>query len=302
MSASLALFGAGASYGSDVASNTPPLGPRLFQALKEFNPPGWGTISGELAALFNHDFEHGMQQLSQSSPYSLPPLQRAMAAFFFRYAPGQNNLYIKLAQRVRQNHWGGSVATLNYERLCELSISSVGLRPVVGQQTQPGISVEMCFPHGCCHLFCESARGLARNVSFAGSNVQTSGPIVVISDSRQFSQRIQTDAFPPVMSYYEPYKTTSSGANFILAQRERWRILVQQANEIAVIGLTVRPVDAHIWGPLAEFNGSILYCAGPKAALSYQDWQRANRQGSKDTILQGYFGPEFDRVCAFLGM
>ncbi len=42
--------------------------------------------------------------------------------------------------------------------------------------------IELNLPHGCCHLFCESARGVAGAVSFAGLNVEINGEIKIISD------------------------------------------------------------------------------------------------------------------------
>ena len=114
------LFGAGASYGSDVSPRTPPLGAALFPALQAFNPPGWGALPPEIGRAFQHDFERAFEGVPG---HTLPPLQRAMAAYFFQFAPGPNSLYLALAHRLRARPgWQGAFCTLNYERLLELSI------------------------------------------------------------------------------------------------------------------------------------------------------------------------------------
>ena len=161
----LIIFGAGASYGSDI-NNTPPLGSNLFSALCDFNPLGWGALSRDLANIFNNDFEAGIVKLFRQNPHSLPVLQRAMAAYFFNFLPHQNNLYIKLSQKIKNTNWDGVLVTLNYERLLELSLINQGLRPIVNRTRVSSEEIEICFPHGCCHLFCDSARGMSGAVSF----------------------------------------------------------------------------------------------------------------------------------------
>lgn len=210
----LIIFGAGASFGSDT-SNTPPLGSDLFRALQQFNPDGWGKIDGELANSFKSDFEGAMTSVNS---HALPPLQRAMAAYFFRFQPTQNNLYYKLSRLIAGKDWNGALVTLNYERLLETSLLAVKINPF-DRNAHEMKFIELCLPHGGCNLFCESVKGLANAISFAGLNVQTNGPIIGIRDATIFQQRIQNDAFPPVMSYFEPSKRTTSGANFIEGQR-----------------------------------------------------------------------------------
>src|SRR5688500_8325378 len=139
------LFGAGASYGSDHIG-TPPIGIALFEALRAFNPQGWGQLPSSLSTNFRNDFERGMSGLAETHSHAMPVLQRAMAAFFFNYQPRTTNLYIQLAHRVRRHAWVGAFTTLNYERLLEISLSSVGVQPVVGQEPKRG-QVELCLPH-----------------------------------------------------------------------------------------------------------------------------------------------------------
>ncbi len=295
------LFGAGASFGSD-DSGTPPLVEHLFEDLRVFNPNGWGSIDNDLLEQFREDFEVGMVQLSRDHPHSLPPLQRAMAAYFYRFTPGPQSLYIRLANRLRAARWEGALCSLNYERLLELSLGIARLRPVIGTQTDPGRSIELCLPHGCCHLFCESTRGDSRVVSFAGMNVKTDSPVIAISDPTDFHARIQSDAFPPVMSYFEPHKETTSGATFISRQRSRWSELVSQSKIVVLIGIKVRPHDEHIWNPLAYTEARIVYCSGESSAREFEDWSSEVRANRKNIVLRGYFADEFDVLCQHIGV
>ncbi len=299
MSSSLILFGAGASYGSDTSS-TPPLGADLFDQLARFNPDGWGKIAPDLAVTFRADFERGMTGLADQNPHALPPLQRAMAAYFFRFQPRNTNLYFKLAQLIHRSGWTGTIATLNYERLLEISLLASQLRVVVGNDPDQTPGVELILPHGCCHLFCDSVRGAAGFVSFAGMNVTTNGPVRAIADPNEFLQRLGSDAFPPVMSYFEPAKHTTAGANFIQAQRARWAHTGSRADQIAIVGVRVRPGDSHIWDPLKQSPARLIYCGGTTGATEFQSWAATHRAGRGDISLSGYFREEFAGLCDYL--
>lgn len=299
---SVILFGAGASFGAE-RSGMPPLGAALFDALRQFNPDGWGQVAPSLASTFRSDFEAGMVALSNSNQHALSGLQRAMAAFFYQFLPTTESLYVQLAKRIRTKAWTGSLATLNYERLLEVSLLHVGVQPTVNSgPTISGGTVELCMPHGCCHLFCESVRGMATGVSFAGMNVTTNGPVIALSNPQQFWNRIRNDAFPPVMSYFEPQKRTTSGANLIADQRQRWTQLCANAATIVVVGVHPRSHDSHIWGPLRSSSANITYCGGASGAAAFESWKRSSGRSGSDIILQGYFADEFEKLCAAVGL
>jgi len=293
------LFGAGSSYGSD-NQNTPPLGRGLFNELQRFNPDAWGTINGNLADEFRRDFEEAMKSVA---PHVLAPLQRAMAAYFFEFRPRTSNLYFELARRIAGSRgWSGAACTLNYERLFELSLIGAGVQPFVGQPPAGPAGVELCLPHGCCHIFCDAVKGMASGVSIHGFSVKTDGPVTVIDDAHQHRARVLQDAFPPVMSYFEPNKRTTAGRSFIEAQRARWRELATSASALVIVGVRVRPHDDHIWGPIACTRARVVYCGGASGAAEYRAWATATRAGRADRILDGYFRGEFAAICAEAGL
>lgn len=296
----LILFGAGASAGSE-STGTPPLGVVLYDALARFNPPGWGAIPGHLARAFREDFERGMQSLSAELPNSLPPLQRAMAAYFYNFTPTAASLYFRLGQVLRANRWQGAIATLNYERLLTTGFGASGIALSIGPPAAG--QVELIVPHGNCVLFCEGARGLANAVQYSGVAVETNGPIVVVDEPRAFQQRIQGDAFPPVMSYFEPAKRTTAGANFITEQRRRFSELVATAERVVVIGVQPRQQDDHIWGPLARTQARVTYCSGNSGGAAYRTWgEAAGRDLGRDNILGGYWATHLEETMMDAGI
>lgn len=296
------LFGAGASAGSD-DSGTPPLGTALFDALCRFNPPRWGSIPPALADQFRRDFEKGMAALSHSNPHAMPPLQRAMAAFFFfNYLPRPTSLYLALAGRLRSATSRVTLCTMNYERLLEVSLGKSGLRPCVGGRSNSATDIELVLPHGCCHRFCDSVRMASGMVSFAGNAVTMDGEISVVADPRAFQERINSDAVPPVMSYFEPRKSTSAGRSFIESQRARWATVAAAAGVIVVVGAMVRPDDEHIWGPLRDTSAEVIYCSGRSAGEVFHLWAAANRGGKRHRVLPAYFHESFEVICDALGV
>jgi len=152
MGGSLILFGAGASFGSDTGA-TPPIGPCLYNALAAYSPSTWGNILPKEAASLRADFEKGMREFADAHANDgyVDTLQRAMAAYFFSFDPQTTSLYLKLGKRMLDTAWSGAVASLNYERLLECSLRKVGLNVTVGACCADAI--ELCLPHGCCHLF-----------------------------------------------------------------------------------------------------------------------------------------------------
>lgn len=297
------LFGAGASFGSgDVAPKPPSLGGDLYPVLRRLFPGVWGALSTEQVAELQGDFEVGMQRVGRENPHALPPLQRAMASFFFDFSPGDANLYRRLATKIKAKSWDGALVTLNYERLLELSLVLEGVQPYIGNPSGAGHTVELCLPHGCCHIFCKSVRASAGGVSFSGVGISTQGQVEVVADRAEFTQRIRTDAFPPVMSYFDPVKMTTSCVNFIENQRARYNDLIQNAAKVIIIGVHVRPHDTHLWSVLAKTDAEIVYCSGRSGGREFDQWAEQERAGKTSTALAGYFADSFSAILEAVGL
>ena len=339
----LILFGAGASHGSDTCG-TPPLMGGLFHELKRFDPGGWGAIGGELARRFGQadEFEPAMNELLKLDYSRAVVLQRAMASYFFWFRPGPENLYARLAGRIRDAPWDGALATLNYERLLKLALEDAGVPFWTDGLSSPdGAATELCYPHGCCDLFCNirtesSTQGAGstkvnivapkRTIIEPGKRRDGSEPLTTlrrqgggevcfddlvqidskgirrIQDADQHAQELETSTVLPIMCYIEPDKRSQSGVSFIRRQWSRFETLVSSASVVAIIGVNVRCRDAHIWGPLAETPARIVYCAGASAARHYSVWAEEHRPNRGDTLLLGDFEDEFDTICDAVGL
>lgn len=293
MSKNIILFGAGASYGSD-KNDTPPLGVNLFLELRKFNPEGWGALPNEFVEAFNNDFEQGMIKLASNRPHDISILQRAMSAYFFTFYPRSSNLYFQLANKLKQSPRQLAISTLNYERLLEISFLSAGFNLMIGQAKYN--EIEFNLPHGCCHLFCESVKGDSSAVSLAGLNVAINGEIKIISDSKDFNYRINNDAIPPVMSYYEPQKRATSGQIFLNEQRDRFNNLISNAERIIVVGVKIRDHDTHIWDIIKNSNGKFIYCSGQSERNNFDTLVNEYRSNKQNLFINGTWSEKFDEV------
>lgn len=297
------VFGAGASFGSgEVKPKPPPMTDGLFTVMQRLFPAVCRGLSQECVDLLLDDFEAGMRMVGEVNSHMLPPLQRSMASFFFGFYPGENNLYRRIARKVIGVEWSGAFVSFNYERLLEIALITEGLQPFVGQRPDGEKYVEICLPHGCCHIFCDSVRGAANVVSFAGFNVSTHGQVSVVVNPVEFNSRIRNDAFPPVMSYFELEKRTSSGVNFIEEQRKRYIDLISDAKTVIVIGLKVRQNDKHIWDAIAETKAKIVYCSGKVSGDEFANWANEKRAGKDNLIIRKYFDESFDLICGEVGL
>lgn len=175
---------------------------------------------------------------------------------------------------------------------------AAGLKPMVGDSSG---QVELCFPHGCCHLFCDGIKADAAGVSLSAYTMTTNGPVICVTDPDRHRERIQMDALPPVMSYFEPKKRTTSGASFIESQRRRWSELAANSSLILIVGVRVRPHDSHIWDELRRTVARIIYCGGKASGVEFSEWAKANRAGRNDRVLPGFFHEEFGEICREAG-
>ena len=327
LSKKLIIFGAGASFGSE--DNMPPLGKSLFDELVKLSPNGWGQIDKEMALALQNNFEDGMKKLLEKCPEILSKAQKSMADFFFRFVPTEKNLYVKLAKRIKKCQWNGSIATLNYDRLLQISLSRAGLKQKFNHGTFPEIQV--CYPHGCCNFFCEGIISTDR-IKISGNEIDfgdgrkivaredgtigthngplihygeegltTDGEIKIVESLRRFYKELNSP-FPPIMSYFIPTKHTTSCKNFIDGEREKFAKLVESADDIVIIGIKIRELDEHIWDPLSKTSSKITYCAGSESK-NYSTWAQQNRPDSNnDQILDRCWIDNFDKICSILDL
>ena len=299
---SIILFGAGASYGC-LAETVPPLGSDLFAELLKFDDQ-WEGLPSDLKEAFANDFEQGMELAYIKVPNRVSQLQRSMARFFARFS-STSNLYVEFANRLKRSnrHHDILVTTLNYDRLLEQAFRHVGLSPsIIGIQPESAPDrMPICFPHGCWNLFCESVFGTAGNVFFDARSVRTNGSVRLEVNQNKIAHEHSHNAFPPVMSYFEPSKHTTSGHDFIQKQRGEWRDACARADRIAIVGVLRRPSDRHIWDPLTHSCAEIQLCIGPDSARVLRAWESSvGRLKRSPKGLDYYFEEGFQEICDWI--
>ena len=104
------------------------------------------------------------------------------------------------------------------------------------------------------------------------------------------------------MSYVDAAKDTTSGVNFIEAQHKRFEELVTQAEVVAIVGVQVRPHDAHIWEPLGKTDAEVVYCSGRSASPTFKKWAKNSRTGKSNQDLSAYFDQGFEEICSAVGL
>ena len=299
----LFLFGAGASYGSQ-SSAVPPLGCDLFEALRRFDPGGWGALDDDSAQLFRQDFERGMSGLPG---YLFQSLQLTLAHYLFSFEPSGGNLYRQLAKRIRKYEnrkrqvWRGAFSTLNYDRLLQSAMIESGIRTYL---VSPRVDhYELCVLHGLCNLFSANVQApgiqmLDPSCSIEDTNLNLEHDLVTTQAA--FAQKCSF-GLPPIMSFYEPSKRSSMHPKWLEGRRQRFSQLIAGAERISVVGVRVHKVDTHIWEPLRSTSAKVLYCA--PEIKEFLIWRNENRLGGDDDqIAQGTFREKFCQVLDFVGL
>lgn len=280
------FFGAGASYGSDridlhKKNLLPPLGNQLFLRLRTDDElKYWRKLPREMEDRFtNGSFEEAMEALGEIEDEKKYARARdlELSLFMGKYRPGPSNLYRKLAFRIshnlRTNAWSGAIITLNYECLLEESLRNENVFPAVKGVTEYDINVELqlpddnqlleiCYPHGACHFF------LGQNVFVGfeeglifGEKGGVAGNVGAghILHPPSIRKAVEKN-YHPLIRRYQPSKRPSVNNYFMDTQIDRSKELILSSKKVTIIGVQcLVQNDRHIWEPLAETPGFILY-------------------------------------------
>ena len=290
----IVFFGAGASYGSDTESEIgelPPLGKDLYSKLNEEKSLHyWKEIHGEADRRFRVNFEEGMTFLVEESYARIANLQEELAAYFSRFLPQKDNLYIEFAERIATNEWNGSLITLNYDRLLDEALISNRILPVAkgassyffthltkidipDEYSESAFTIdfskefrkkiEVCYPHGACHFLVGFPNVKKANTSTISPIIMENREVFHFMDSRILIPILNYNGNPfywfPVICKYEPSKNPTSDSNFIKIQKDRFTELICDAEKITIIGVEYVFHDYHIWDAIKKTNASIFY-------------------------------------------
>ena len=279
----IALFGAGASFGSGmVLPRPPPLGADLFPVLRRLFVT-WRSIPESDAGLFVPNFELGMGSVIEKYGMAVPPLMQDMAILCagFGLSAGTDNLYWRIladSSTRRDIIW----STLNYECLLEIAASLHG-RSVdyFGEPTEASpVTTPIWKLHGSCNFKVVGLEA-GRGVSF-GTGVVFSGGIQAINPSEVRPHYRGATALYPAMALYAKGKTIAMSPEPIRDAQRRWADRVRTADRVLLVGVAPNPADSHIWGPLRDTDALVAYVG---ARSAWEAWVAEHRRSRSVEFL-----------------
>ena len=260
----LLLFGAGASYGSvDFRGARPPLGKDLFRELCKVPGSIASTVSPELSAVFERNFEEGMSEFFRTRNPDTTQFLREMAGYFTQFEPGPRNLYRQLIELAR----GHDVvySTTNYDLLFEYSAGYAGLAVSHRRTPLPDNRIALLKIHGSIHFLPDLLGGQFINCkvdltnSFPDSAAFGAAIRLASGNPEVYEFCRRETSVAPAIAMYAPGKRVLVSPDYVKRQQEHWRAEVARARDIILIGLRPNPQDEHIWNPLAQASASLRF-------------------------------------------
>ncbi|MGN6154883.1 MAG: hypothetical protein ACTHN4_04010 [Sphingomicrobium sp.] len=250
------LFGAGASYACANVMPRPPLGPELFDAVTHQNPEL--SLPPDLTETFRLNFESGMSKLFETAPYRLTPLQCRIAVYLLKLEPKGPTLYDQLLENLgifaRSIVW----SSLNYDVLLDRA-ASAAFGPI--DYVAGGHGPWIAKLHGSANFAAyHPGISIADNkiLSVKAGYVAFEGPIQALTIDQAISLFSDPkEAFGPAMSLYMAGKQDWVRSPILDNVRSDWRVAVQHATSILIVGVAYNPADGHVWNPILQSRARI---------------------------------------------
>ncbi len=265
------LFGAGASNGAGRVEPFPtPLGSGLFSELRNGYPLTWGQLPADSISLFHDGFEKGMEYVYDKYDYLVPELTIDMALYFslFRLPSDSSDCYSSLVGFLVKHELASTTAfaTLNYDMLLEMGVMSFGLGFAYFEALGSAGSVPMWKLHGSPNFILGVPNLTAVGNQYAKVNQVSVGPIIAVSPSevrRYYEGRPgERQSTPPMMSVFAPGKPTQVSRETLDDIRRQWAEWALNAKVIVVVGARPILTESHIWKPVLDSSGKVMYVGG----------------------------------------
>lgn len=288
------LFGAGASYGAgSILPERPPLGNQLFNELQRIYPNTWGTIDGDLQALFIANFEVGMKEIWDKYSHSVSPLMQNMSEYFIQFRPINNtSLYCKLVDTLKSRGILEliSFSSLNYDILLELALLNNGYTINYFYPESEGLNeVEVLKIHGSSNFIGTGIEG-GKGISY-GSGAIFNGGIKASLDSNEIIENfLVKSGIAPVMSLYMEGKPVNVSPQIIKDLQRTYQNRCIEAKAIIVIGVKPIAGDNHIWDCIRKCNATVHYVG------SSSDFVFFKELGITANHLGEYFNTSFNEI------
>lgn len=281
------LFGAGASFGSGKNNPCPPpLGKDLYQALKRIYPTTWGAFDKSLQNRFDTNFEDGMAYLIENNSHAIPPLMQRMAIFFSRFSPDihPDNLYKKLFKKLKQKNTikNTLISTLNYECICEMAALMEGLQIEYFGNLENEVA-NIWKLHGSCNFKLRDIK-VGSSVSY-GHKVAFNGDIEYLNPADVPKIYNSTTALYPSMCLYSKDKPIAIAEMVIKNFQNEWAEKIKKSEKIICVGVRPLADDNHIWKPISESTGELIFTGGK---VDFDSWTNTYRVDKVNKYLGEY--------------
>lgn len=277
------LFGAGASYGSGRCDpHPPPLGKDLFAALRPVLRCA-AHIPADVECQFRSNFEAGMDALYQSKPNLIQSFQQDLARFFAAFSPRVGNHYYELIQLFRNKRTAPLLSTLNYDLLIEQALALWQVKyyhiPGMGSPTQ----VPVLKLHGSCNMVLDLGNGSWENVTFisdpSGPDDEIRSPFAERDVKSLTPQELhdflhEGQSLVPCIAAYHPSKHVRDCGHAIRTIQESWRMALESAEDLFIVGVALALQDKHIWDPISSFQGNVHWVN--RTATDAADWAESH--------------------------
>ena len=248
-------------------------------------------MSEELAEVFRHDFEAGMDRFWTEHNTWTTELLRDMARFFAPFEPSDGNLFMALIGALGGTRKKAVFATTNYDLLIEHAIVRSGLLITYGGLPVAPRNIPVIKIHGSCNflpdLGSSGISGIGFDLSQSEGGSVLDAPIRVAQSTREILEFCaKEDAIAPALAMYHPSKRVLYCRSFVQHQQAAYLSSVKSASRIYVIGLRVHAVDEHIWQPLASVRTPLFYVG--REPGHFTDWAKQNNRKSAFSIAASF--------------
>lgn len=269
---SVVLLGAGASYGSEKASDRkPPLGDKLFDHLEKRGGIA-AQVPDELKAVFKRNFEEGMARFYEYADGDIMRFQRELSHFLAEFEPTDASEYLRLIKALGSTRV--IYSSLNYDLLFELSAAKLKLNTFYGTDRQNG-HIRLIKLHGSANFWPDIPVGMIRGCTFKRSGrADIQAPIRPLTREATVYRCTNEDSVAPAIAMYAAGKAVKISPDYVEEQQRQWITAVLTAKKVFVVGVRVHSVDEHIWGTLAKTKANLTYFGFPLDGLAFAEWRQ----------------------------
>lgn len=271
------IFGAGASSGSgECYPHNPPLGNDLFDDLEKLDGPFSKLDNNQKEIFKKKGFEEGMASIEDDST-TINPLQKELAIYLSKFKIGDNNLYVKLFNNLKDVMEKINIITLNYDLLIEQSLIKNNF--LIKYELEYRYGISLLKPHGSSNFLPDLGRNkVTGNVMKGKACYIDCNVINRVMDNKLIEEwclNSNNSDLSPVLSMYNKEKRVVINSSLINRIKKMYDESVKKSSIIILIGIKYVEHDFHIWEPIKQ-SGAKIYIVSrsePKEAII---WAKKN--------------------------